>query len=114
MAEASNVDLYTVIWGVIKYIGIGIISLISMFLLWLLGKYRGEHEEMYKQYIEKNGKEAQLLAEKHKEEFDEIITVIKELKHSVNQLRQNQTNIGSFSKQLERIEDDIHELKSKL
>lgn len=110
----NNADALDLIWETVKYIGIGILSIISMFFLWLLGKYRSEHEQMYLRYVEENGTKAKELAEKHNQEFAEIIAEIKEMKHQVNQLRQNQTNIGAFAKQLERIEDDVHELKGKI
>ena len=109
MAELSSADFWGVVWLIVKYI----LSGISIFFLWFIGKFGKEHMEMYRKHLENTGDMAKELKEIEKSEYKEIIDAIKDLKHSVNQLRQDKANISIFSNQLERIEDDIRELKSK-
>jgi len=88
MAETNDIHLYTVLWSAIKYIVIGICSVISMFFLWIFGKYRKEHELMYKLYLESNSHYAIELKERESQERKEIIKKLQQVSDSINELKQ--------------------------
>lgn len=82
--------------------------------VFIVPTYR-EHKLLIKDYNDRHSPNAVIaikeLKDKEKEEFKEIITTLKELKHDVNQLRQDKINLSTFFKQLNDISDEIYNLK---
>jgi len=93
----------SLLWSILKYIGIGLSSLFGTFCLWFIGRYWGEHAAMYKQFVENNGAAAKALKLKEQQELLEIIEKLKELNHSVNQLKQDKRNLEPVFNQLDDI-----------
>jgi signal transduction histidine kinase len=50
------------------------------------------------------------LKDKEKEEFQEIIKAIKDIKHDINQLRQDKSNTNDLYKSVEAMQTDIHNI----
>lgn len=95
------------IWAVIKYIGIGLASLISMFFLWFIGRFWGEHLEMYKQFIERNSPAAKALKDRQIADHNELMESLKKLQHEVAALRQDRVNLKIVFDQLDHISKKI-------
>ncbi len=110
-----------IIWSVAKYIFIGFTSLASMFGMWVLGKYRKQHEEMYDIFMKKSGPDTAELKEKKEEEYKAYKKLVEEVHHDVNALK---TEIRmSLQVVIQKIANDpsyadvlkeINELKAKL
>ncbi len=110
-----------ILWSVAKYIFIGFTSLASLFGMWVLGKYRKQHEDMYDIFMKKSGPDTLKLKAKEEEEYKSYKKLVEEVHHDVNALK---TEIRiSLQVVLNRIANDpayseiqkeIQELRSKL
>lgn len=96
--QHSDHDLFI---DILKYIATGFISITSMFFLWVFGKYKKQHEEMYSAHLDITGKSAIQLNSKLEEEKKEHR---EEFKHLINRVIELEDNYQKISNKLEEME----------
>ncbi len=89
-------------------------SITSMFFLWVIGRFKGEHELMYKAYLDVTGKSASQLSVKLEEERKQQNSDLKILLSRIEELEDNYQSINGkldhFQEKLVSFEDKMERL----
>lgn len=77
-----------------------------------------EHKLLVEDYKSRNSPHAlaakKELKDRDKKDFEEIIAVIRDLKHSVNELKQDKVNLSIYFDQLDELKQDLHLLTKNI
>ncbi len=101
--EAHDTSANDVVWDILKYIATGLLSIMSMVFLYIFGKYKNQHEQMYAVHQDRHGNSAIQLNNKLEEEKKEHLEDFDFLKKRVKQLEANYTKITSELNEVKKL-----------
>jgi len=91
------------LFDIVKYIGLGLLSLLSTFSLYMLGKYGKQHDTMWCRHQEESSPASRMLEQKEAEEFKEVKYMLKNLQTDVNGLK---LDIFNLKVQIKALRDE--------
>jgi hypothetical protein len=115
MAADKDIFDFDTVKQILIYVGEGLLALVSMILLYVFGRYRKQHEEMYEWHKTNNNEKVKALLkqidDKEREDNQKYQKDLAQLKHDFSEL---QTSLRPILKRMAEEEDILEKVKELL